>query len=252
MVCGGNTASEDGVEPGGEARSNPEPGRWRRAETGQKEKSVQEKQISQARAAYRLIEERIVTLDLRPGGVVTEKHLIEMSGFGRTPVREALQRLSWEGLIEIRPRSGVLVTDIRPEDYLRVMQPRLALEPMLARSVARFADGFHRERLADCALAMRRAAREADVEGFLKADKACDEILEDACPNPYLARALAPLQSHSRRFWFRFGARGGPQESARGHLAVMEAIMSEDEAGAEAAMMQLMAGLQQIAASYLP
>lgn len=206
---------------------------------------------SHAHAAYRDLEERIVTLKLRPGSSVTERQLIDLVGLGRTPVREALQRLSWEGLIEIRPRSGIVITDIRAADYLSVMEPRIALEPVLAASVARNADADHRRRLSEIIADMGNAARDDDVQGFLKADKACDEVLADACPNPFMTRILTPLQTHSRRFWFRFGAASGPERSARLHIAVMQAIVDADEPAAETAMRDLMLHLRAEAANHV-
>ena len=62
--------------------------------------------------AYRTLERMIVTLELAPGSVATEATLIERVGLGRTPVREALQRLAWEGLVEVRPRAGVAVAPL--------------------------------------------------------------------------------------------------------------------------------------------
>src|SRR5262245_62309605 len=66
--------------------------------------------------AYRVIEEQIVTLRLKPGDVLSEQFLCVSTKFGRTPIREALQRLSREGLITILPRKGVLVSDINPRN----------------------------------------------------------------------------------------------------------------------------------------
>ncbi len=56
-------------------------------------------QNSQSHLAYLALEHRIVTLALKPGALVTEKQLIELAGHGRTPVREAIQKLAWQGLI---------------------------------------------------------------------------------------------------------------------------------------------------------
>lgn len=60
--------------------------------------------------AYRLLEEQIVTLRIVPGEVLSEYALAEQLGLGRTPIREALQRLAGEGLVAILPRKGILVT----------------------------------------------------------------------------------------------------------------------------------------------
>ena len=74
----------------------------------------EEESLSQA--AYRQLEEAIVTLKLKPGEAVTESRLTQDLKMGRTPIREAIQRLAWEGLVTIRPRLGILVADIKQRD----------------------------------------------------------------------------------------------------------------------------------------
>ena len=61
--------------------------------------------------AWRALEEEIVTLKIAPGSVVSEAGLSARLGLGRTPVREALQRLASEGLVQILPRRGIIVTE---------------------------------------------------------------------------------------------------------------------------------------------
>src|SRR6218665_2490644 len=91
---------------------------------------------SQAHTAYLALEGLIVTMKLKPGALVTEKQLIELAGHGRTPVREAIQKLAWQGLMEVRPRVGLQVAAIRPEDHRHVMETRRRLEPLAAEQVA--------------------------------------------------------------------------------------------------------------------
>ncbi len=69
---------------------------------------------TQAQMAYRIIEEMIVTLRLAPGSLVSEKSMSNLLGIGRTPIREALQRLAFEGTVRILPRAGVIVSAISP------------------------------------------------------------------------------------------------------------------------------------------
>ena len=83
---------------------------------------------SQAHLAYLALERLIVTLKLEPGALVTEKRLIELAGLGRTPVCEAIQKLAWQGLMDVRPRVGLQITTIRPDDQVHVMQARQKLE----------------------------------------------------------------------------------------------------------------------------
>lgn len=183
---------------------------------------------SQSRQAYRQLEELIVTLKLSPGALVTEKQLIELSGHGRTPVREALQKLEWQGLLVVRPRIGLQITDINAGDYRDIMAVRRRLEPLAASLVATHADERQRERLIDCARDMGTAAAQTDVLAFLAADKRFDEIVEDACPNRFVTGALAPLQTHSRRLWFASATASAMRESATRHLDVIRAIQQRN------------------------
>ena len=195
---------------------------------------------SQAHLAYLALEGSIVTLKLKPGSLVTERRLIELAGHGRTPVREAIQKLEWQGLIAVRPRAGLQVTAIRPEDHGHVMAARRQLEPLAADLVAQHAAGEHRERLVACAQAMTACSIHSDMEGFLAADKAFDEIMEEACPNRFLTAALAPLQTHARRLWFARADNRHMDRSVELHVKVIRAIRNADGPAASAMMTDLL------------
>ena len=139
-------------------------------------------------SAYLAIEDKIVTLEFRPGSMLTEKFITDAVGLGRTPVREAIQRLTQEGLIEVHPRLGVKIAEIRPEDYSRALEPRLTLEPLLARSAARYAGPNDREAIAHCMHEMTACARRGDVLGYLRQDKAIDLAVSNAADNTFLPR----------------------------------------------------------------
>jgi DNA-binding GntR family transcriptional regulator len=193
-----------------------------------------------AAKAYRALERMIVTLELPPGNVATEGVLIERLGLGRTPVREAIQRLAWEGLVEVRPRSGLAIAPLHPGDWLRVIDARRGVEILLARSAARYVTRDAAARFHDAALGMQKAVVAGDVIGFLEADKALDEALALAAENPFAARVAAPLQTHSRRFWFRYKADTGLAEAAERHVALIRSILEGDEKAAAAEAERLM------------
>lgn len=186
--------------------------------------------------AYHALERMIVTLELPPGSFVTEGALIDRLGLGRTPVREAIQRLAWEGLLEVRPRAGIAVAPLHAGDWLRVIDARRGVEIVLARSAARFLTMDVAVQFQATAVAMHEAVVANDVLGFLEADKALDDALERAADNPFAARVAAPLQTHSRRFWYRFQSGTGLAESAANHVTLIGAILDRDEerAGVEA------------------
>jgi DNA-binding GntR family transcriptional regulator len=194
--------------------------------------------------AYHALERMIVTLELAPGSIATEGGLIERLGLGRTPVREAIQRLAWEGLVEIRPRAGLAIAPLHPGDWVRVIDARWGVEIVLARSAARYVTREAADRFHNAALGMRQAVMADDVLAFLAADKALDEALALAAENPFAARVAAPLQTHSRRFWFRYRASTGLAEAAGQHVALIRSIIAGDEAGAEDQAARLMALLR--------
>jgi len=189
-----------------------------------------------AARAYRVLERMIVTLDLPPGSIATEGGLIEKVGLGRTPVREAIQRLAWEGLIEVRPRAGLAIAPLRAADWVRVLDARSGVEQVLARSAARNVTHSDADRFEAAAAAMRDAAGAGNVIAFLEADKALDEAIALAADNPFASRVAAPLQTHSRRFWFRYQAGTGLAAAAERHVGLIRAMLGGDprEAGEEA------------------
>lgn len=200
---------------------------------------------SQSHLAYLALEQQIVTLKLKPGALVNERQLIELSGYGRTPVREAIQKLEWQGLIVVRPRVGLQIAEIQPADHEAIMAVRLKLEPLLARLAAENAIQEQRTALLDCAKAMTAAATAGDFDAFLSADKEFDEIIEEACTNRFLISAVAPLQSHSRRMWYAGATFEKMDRSVSLHVAVIRAIQQGNGKEAEAAMEALIGYLSE-------
>src|SRR3989442_5556240 len=83
---------------------------------------------SQSEEAYLRIRDRIVCLDMPPGSVVEEGRLRDELEIGRTPIREALQRLAWENLVRSVPHRGTFVTDVNITDLARITEVRVVLE----------------------------------------------------------------------------------------------------------------------------
>jgi DNA-binding GntR family transcriptional regulator len=152
--------------------------------------------------AYRLIEEQIVTLRLKPGDVLSEQMLSATFKIGRTPIREALQRLAREGLITILPRKGILVSDINPRNQLLVLEVRREIERLLSRAGAERANQQQRDQFTEIAQGMARAARSNDDIAFMRLDRELNRLMIEAAHNDYAARSMKLLQGLSRRFWY--------------------------------------------------
>jgi DNA-binding GntR family transcriptional regulator len=152
--------------------------------------------------AYRQLEEQIVTLGLRPGEFLSEYALAEGLTIGRTPIREALQRLAREGLVRILPRKGILVSETDPRKQLLVLEVRRELERLLSRLGAQRASEAQRSRLREIADGMDRAAKSNDDIAFMRLDRELNLLISEAAHNEYAARAMRFLHGHSRRFWY--------------------------------------------------
>lgn len=200
-----------------------------------------------AQRAYHALEKMIVTLELPPAAITTERALIESLQLGRTPVREAIQKLAWEGLIEVRPRAGLAVAPLKAQDWVQIIEARRGVETVLARAAARHAPPSAQSRLQDAARAMHSAVLANDVISFLEADKLLDEIIAEASDNIFAARVAAPLQTHSRRFWYRYHSESGLALSAGHHVALIRAILDHDEIRAALEAEKLMVMLRELA-----
>jgi len=152
--------------------------------------------------AYRLIEEQIVTLNLKPGDVLSEQLLSATLKIGRTPIREALQRLAREGLVTILPRKGILVADVNPRNQLLLLEVRREIERLLCRTAAERATSGQRQRMQDIADGMDQAAKTDDDVVFMRLDLEFNRLLIDAAHNDFAARSMKLLQGLSRRFWY--------------------------------------------------
>lgn len=152
--------------------------------------------------AYRELEELIVTLQLEPGSVLSEAALVKRLGIGRTPIREALQRLGREGLVSILPRRGILVAEINVERQLKMLEVRREVERLMARMACYRASDDERQTLAEIADGMDRAARDNDGLEFMRFDRHLNHTLSQVANNEFASKAMGLMQGLSRRFWY--------------------------------------------------
>lgn len=186
--------------------------------------------------AYTALEELIVTLQLAPGGAVSEAMLSQRLRIGRTPIREALQKLAREGLVVILPRRGIIVSEINVKRQLRLLETRREVERLVARSAARRASDTERRRMTQLAERFLRSARRNDDKAFMRVDREFNELCLAAARNEFAAGAMRLMQSLSRRFWYHHYKQAADMpETARLHADIAQAIAAGDEAAAAAA-----------------
>ena len=156
--------------------------------------------MSLSQLAYTQIKHKIVTLELAPGSIVDETSLRSELGLGRTPIREALLRLSLESLVIIVPRRGIFISEISIPHVHQLFEMRLALEPLAASLAAERINDAYIQRL-DIALDVKLENYSSPSAAYIHADQSWHNILYEAAGNKYLESSLNALYTLSLRLW---------------------------------------------------
>lgn len=195
--------------------------------------------------AYERIQHMIVTRTLAPYELLSESDLARELNLGRTPVREALQRLKFEGFVEVMPRRGVLVAPIDVTRQLDLLETRRPLEEQMIRLATRRATPDERAEMVRLADGLMAAVAAGDRDSYLEFNKAIHEIEAQASHNEVLRHHMAVLHNLSRRFWFSVI---NDTERFRGaavhHVRTLRAIAESDEDGAVEAANDLLDHLE--------
>jgi DNA-binding GntR family transcriptional regulator len=176
--------------------------------------------------------------------------LSDMLGIGRTPVREALQRLVRDGLIVVLPQRGTLVSEIDVAMQLRVVETRREVERLIVTLAARRSNPEERKAFAALATRFDTTAQAAARTGapdtkrdkaFMRTDREFNELCVTASRNEFAANAVGLLHGLCRRFFFRhFREPAILERTARLHAALARTISEGDEEGAARLLDELM------------
>lgn len=186
--------------------------------------------------AFAALEELIVTLELPPGSLWSETGLSERIGIGRTPVREAVQRLAEYHLVLILKRHGIRIAEVSEQQQLLALETRRELERLIAVRATRRATGEDKQAMAVLAQQMRDSGARGAVHEFLRHYFVAKSFLARCARNPFAAQALAPLHTLSRRFYFmHYAELNDLPQVAKLHADVLLAVAKGDEIEAAAA-----------------
>lgn len=145
-----------------------------------------------------LIRERIMDGSFAPREQLGETQLAEQLDVSRGPVREALQRLIQEGLLDSRPHRGVFVVDLGADDVADVYRARLAVEREAIRAVCEARDPEALDRLDALVERMGRAAEGGRWARLAELDREFHQALVDAAGSPRLTRMFRTLITETR------------------------------------------------------
>jgi DNA-binding GntR family transcriptional regulator len=185
--------------------------------------------LNLADLAYDRLEELIVHCALKPGIFLAIQDLQTMTGGGRTPVYQAVSRLSADTLILIRPRHGLQIAPIDLARERILLALRRDMERFVVRLATERAGPLHRNQLLHISRALRASPGSMSIAEFNKLDRRIDHVLATAAGEPLLEHTLRPLHTIFRRIgwiyhnWVR--AKQGLGRTVDSHLEILDAVI---------------------------
>ena len=203
--------------------------------------------------AYSRLREQILDGELSPGAVLGEVEQSTRLGVSRTPLREALARLTSDGLVSTHSGRGVVVTDVDLGRIGELFEVRSALEEQAARLAARRRDPAVFEALRGEFLLAHELLENDDPakHDYYALVARLDAAIDEAAQNPLLVSTLAGVRTHVARI--RRLSHDDPErlrEAAREHLVIVDAIVDGSESlAAHATQLHLYRSLRNILGS---
>jgi len=195
--------------------------------------------------AYQRIEEMLVRCELAPGRFLAMQDLQDMTGFGRTPVHHAVNRLAADTLIVIRPRHGLQIAPIDLARERVLLHLRRDIERFVIRLAAERAGPSHRNQMLHMERLLRERRDGLTLAEFNTLDRRIDQMVLAAAGEPFLEHTLRPLHTLFRRIGFIHHTHMTEQPGLAGsidhHLAVLNAIATRHVERAVAASDALIA-----------
>jgi len=172
----------------------------------------------------------IVRLELAPGDVLREDDLQAVLGIGRTPIREALQRLARDQFVTVIPRRGMFVSSIDLDELPLLYETRAVMEPYTARLAATRGTADHWDEMA--ALIEHSLRTGVPPSDLLDVDRRCHEIIWDAAGNRFLTDTLDMLYAQSDRVWHMYLADvADTRHAVDEHIEILDALRAGDADG---------------------
>ena len=154
-----------------------------------------------AETIYKILREKIITLEYAPGELLNEVDLAEEFNISRTPIRKVFQMLQNVKLINLIPRLGAQVAPIDFRQMKHVFEVTKELEPFAARlAVERITD----ENIKNLEAIMSRIKQykiEEDYQNAISDDERFHNIIFTSCGNPWLEEILTLLHFQTERLW---------------------------------------------------
>ncbi len=194
--------------------------------------------------AYDRLESMIVSTELLPGARYTIQQLQQQSGLGRTPVHDAVKRLSANQLIHVSPRSGLRVAPVNLAQEKTLLPLRMEMEAIACGLATERATPQDHKILRTFITDLEASKAELSLERFNVTDRLLNRAILTASGEPLLANTLIPLQTLYRRTGWIFhtyvGASASMEMMVESHISLLRFIVSGDRTRTEAFVREMM------------
>lgn len=151
---------------------------------------------------YQTIKNRILFLEYAPGQILNEKVLAKEFGVSRTPLREVLNKLEWEQMAKIFPRTGTMVTEIEFQKIMNAFQVRLEIEGLVGKLSAEQVSDEHLDRIRMIRDECSQLSAHKNKKGLVDIDFKFRDVLHDAINNSVLKDISEYLYNLTLRLWY--------------------------------------------------
>ena len=190
--------------------------------------------------AYETIKQKIIQCEYRPGDILREMMLMEEIDASRTPIREALNMLAQEQLIQIIPKKGIIVLPLTMKEIAMTFEARMLMEPYIIETYSKYIDmeKLHELETKTETILNQEIHEQKDSIVFCTIDDKLHRTIANACRNKYLNMNLSQIYDQNMRIrilgeqniWERH------KVAAREHLELIRYIESGDIPSAVAAI----------------
>jgi DNA-binding GntR family transcriptional regulator len=188
----------------------------------------------------------ILTLELEPGLAVSESMLMSRYGWGRTPLREAFQRLAEQSLLQMIPQHGAVIMPLAVFDFIEVMDAMSMVIGSAASLACRRLSEEQFSRLDEIVLQAESVAAKNDFVNLADLDYDFHRILAEATGNRYLSRYLLHLHQVATRFNYAAWLRdGGVGESIGEHRRIVDTFRQRGPVQSKVVMLEHIEGARQ-------
>lgn len=186
--------------------------------------------INHFQLAYERIENLIVKCALAPGSELSMQDLQNLTGFGRTPIHHAVNRLALDTLIIVRPRHGLRIAPIDLSRERLLLNLRKDIERFVIELAAERSGASHRNQMLHLNRVLRERREVMDIDEFNEIDRRIDQLMLVAAGEPFVEHTLRPLHTIFRRTGYLYHRQMPGSADLKAtidvHLAVLEAVAS--------------------------